>query len=316
MSFSVAYVWQDFDAPVAEQKFGDHFSEAKTWKEAEEETRRYIRGSLHRQKHKMDEGRVVIHKIWNVTEYAKLKNRFGKHQKIDDVLRVVIPGHVQADIHRIEADKLITLVNQELIKHKQPMPVAGLSQWQYDTVLDNLNAIRLGARTIVNELCARFGKTIWAGAMVLETKTDLTIVASYVLTSFYSFMKDFSSFEQFRNLELVDTKDDDYQERINKALKEGKQVVAFLSMCKGSQRAPRIKFLFSRKCSRMLIVDEADFGAYRKGQVQPLIDGRKEDDIVALMTGTGADKAAAFWNPDHYHSVTYPELLLEKSKAA
>lgn len=313
MAFSVAYVWQDLDAPEAEQKFGDHFSEAKTWVEAEEETRKYIRGTLGRQKHKFDEGRVVIHKIWNVTEYAKIKNRFGKHQKIDDVLREVIPGHVSADVHRIEVDELITRVNKELIKHKQKLPVCGLAQWAYDTAVDNLEAIREGCRTLVDELCARFGKTIWAGVMILETKTDLTIVASYVLTSFYSFMKDFTSFEQFRNLVLVDTKDEDYKEQINKALKEGKQVVAFLSMCNGSRRGERIKFLFSRKCTRMLIVDEADFGAHRKGQVLPLSNARKKDDVVILMTGTNADKAAAFWNADHYHCVVYPELLLEKS---
>jgi hypothetical protein len=30
------------------------------------------------------------------------------------------------------------------------------------------------------------------------------------------------------------------------------------------------------------------------------------------MTGTNGDKAASIWDVDHYHSVTYPELLIEK----
>lgn len=313
MPFFAAYVWEDLDAPEAEQKFGDHWCKFNTWEEAEADTRKYVRESLKRQKHKFDEGRVVIHKIWDVSEYAKLKGKFHKHAKIDDVIRKVIPGHVKADVHRIEADELITRVNKELIKHKQPLPVVGLSQWQYDTSVDSLTAIARGCVTLVCELCARFGKTIWAGTMIVESKTELTIVASYVLTSFYSFMKDLSGFHQFRNLVLVDTKDEDYKEQINKALKEGKQVVAFLSMCNGSKRSERIKFLFSRKASRMLIVDEADFGAWQKSQVAPLKDARKADDVVILMTGTNADKAAALWNPDHYHCVVYPELLMEKS---
>ena len=99
--------------PEAEQKFGDHFSEANSLEDAFEETRKYIRGSLGRQKHKFDEGRIVLHKMWDATEYAKRKGRFGKHQKIDDVIRPVIGHHVAADVHRIEADILIERVNRE-----------------------------------------------------------------------------------------------------------------------------------------------------------------------------------------------------------
>jgi hypothetical protein len=32
------------------------------------------------------------------------------------------------------------------------------------------------------------------------------------------------------------------------------------------------------------------------------------------MTGTNGDKAASIWPVDHYLSVTYPELLIEKHK--
>ena len=212
MSYTIIYVWEDLDAPEAEQKFGDHFSEAETLEQAFEETRRYVRGSLGRQKHKFDEGRVVLHKMWNATDYAKLKGRFGKHQKIDDVIRPAIGRHVAADVHRIDSNTLIERVNKELIKHGQPLPVAGLSQNQYSAAENVIAAIAEGKHTILAELCARFGKTIWSGALVRETNAHLTIVASYVLTSFASFRKDLTSFEQFRDLVLIDAGEDEWEE--------------------------------------------------------------------------------------------------------
>jgi hypothetical protein len=313
MAFTMLYVWEDLDAPEAEQKFGDHYSHAKTLTEAEAETVKYVRGSLGRQKHKFDEGRIVIHKIWNATEYAQLKGRFGVHQKVDDVVRPVIGHHVQADVHRIDADTLIERVNKELIRHNQPLPLAGLSQNQYSAAENVLAAVGAGKSTIVAELCARFGKTIWSGTLVRETDAQLTVVCSYVLTVFASFKKDLTSFEQFRNLVLVDTADDDYQEQIMAGLAEGKQVVAFLSMCAGGRRQDKIDYLFGiNGYTRLVLVDEADFGVHKAGQSKPLIEARAEEDVVILMTGTNGDKAASIWNVDHYLSVTYPELLIEK----
>jgi hypothetical protein len=314
MPYSIVYVWEDLDAPEAEQKFGDHYSEATSLKDAFIETTKYIRGTLGRQKHKMDQGRVVIHKLWDATDYAKLKNRFGKNKKIDDVIRPVIGHHVQADVHRIDADTLIERVNKELIRFGQALPVAGLSQNQYTATENVLNAVSEGKNTIVAELCARFGKTIWSGSLIRETERPLTIVASYVLTSFASFKKDLTSFEQFRDLELVEAGEVDWEDKVQNALEAGLQTVVFLSMCSGGRRQDKIDYLFGLDYSRLLIIDEADFGVHQIKQSQPLIEARREDDIVVLMTGTNGDKAASVWPVDHYLSVTYPELLIEKHK--
>lgn len=314
MSHTIVYVWEDLDAPEAEQKFGDHFSEAESIEAAFEETRKYIRGSLNRQKHKFDEGRVVIHKLWDATEYAQLKGRFGKHQKVDDVIRPVIGYHVRADVHRIDADTLIERVNKELIKHGQKLPEAGLSQNQCDAAENILASIAEGKRTIVAELCARFGKTIWSGALIRETEAQLTIVASYVLTSFASFKKDLTSFEQFKDLELVEAGEEDWEETVQHSLEAGLQTVVFLSMCVGGRRQDKIDFLFAQTPNKLVLIDEADFGVHQVKQSQPLIEARGEQDVVILMTGTNGDKAASVWPVDHYLSVTYPELLIEKHK--
>jgi len=314
MAYTIIYVWEDLDAPEDEQKFGDHFCDTDSLEQAFNETRKYVRSTLSRQKHKFDEGRVVLHKMWDATEYAQLKGRFGKHQKIDDVIRPVIGHHVSADVHRIDADTLIERVNRELIKHGQTLPSAGLAQWQATAAENVLNAVAIGKQTIVAELCARFGKTIWSGVLVRETNLPLTIVASYVLTSFASFRKDLSSFEQFRDLELIDAGTPGWEDQVEQSIDSGKQTVVFLSMCGGGRRQDKIDFLFGLDVERLVIVDEADFGVHQIKQSQPLIEARDQDDVVVLMTGTNGDKAASIWPVDHYLSVTYPELLIEKHK--
>ena len=175
-----------------------------------------------------------------------------------------------------------------------------------------MSAIKLDRRVIMAELCARFGKTIWAGALAVETETPLTIVASYVLTSFASFAKDLPAFQQFRELEIVDCSESDYKEQIEAALKSGKQTVAFLSMCGGEKRQDRIDYLFGLDYQRLVFIDEADFGAHTDNQALPFIAAKKSDDTVVLMTGTNADRACGSWEVDHYLGTTYAELLVER----
>ena len=323
MERTMLYVWEDTDTTKFnedgsidlnsyELKFGDHFCEADTYEEAVELTKKYIRSSLGRQKIKYDEGRIIVHHVWDATEYAKLKNRFGRNQKVDDVVRPAIGFHVQNDMHRgVNSDDLIIAVNKELIKHNQTMPEVGLAQWQYDAAVNVLDALDEGKNTIIAELCARFGKTIWAGTLIKETGYSLTVVCSYVLTVFTSFIKDLSSFKQFQDIALVDMKDDDYEDKINEALKSKKQVVAFLSMCAGGKRQEKIDFLYGLNVEKITFIDEADFGSHKYSQSQPLIDARMDSPVV-LMTGTNADRAVSIWPVDHMLSVTYPELLIEK----
>jgi hypothetical protein len=312
------YLWWEKTNPV-ECKFGERWvpagqdPEKKVWKR--------IKESLGVRKDIIRDGIVVLESIWDVSELAKSSkvDRFYKQSRMDDFIRPAI-GHrkgTTGEIHTLSANDVAIKVNQFLAKNDQPLPVAGLSQNQYTAAENVIEAIANGKSTIVAELCARFGKTIWSGAIICETGASLTIVASYVLTVFTSFKKDLTSFEQFRDLVLVDTADKDYQLQILNGLNQGKQVVAFLSMCSGSHRQDKINFLFSRKTwalPRLLLIDEADFGVHKKTQSEPLIDAKHETDATILMTGTNGDKAASIWSVEHYLSVTYPELLMEKHK--
>ena len=130
---------------------------------------------------------------------------------------------------------------------------------------------------------------------MVETETRLTIVASYVKTVMHSYTSQITSYEEFRDIVHVDTQEDEYQDKINKALSEGKQVFAYLSMNKGDRRKERIDFLYSREVSRLTLVEEADYGSHRPGQANLLINAIGEDDRVILLTGTNSDRAVTSW---------------------
>jgi hypothetical protein len=307
----ICYLWFEKDKPD-EAKFGERWVFAG--QDPEKEVWKRIKNSVGVRKDLIRDGTIQLECIWDVTDYAKKVGRYYVHGKVDDKIRPSI-GYRKGstgEVHELSATEIKTKVNKVLSKLGQALPVAGLSQNQHDAALNVLTAIHQGKRTIVAELCARFGKTIWSGAMIRETNADLTIVASYVLTSFASFEKDLTSFEQFKDLVLIDTANEDYQEVVAAGLAQGKQVVALLSMCSGSNRQKKINFLFEQPCARLVLVDEADFGVHRANQSRPLIEARQDNDVVVLMTGTNGDKAAGTWAVDHYLSVTYPELLIEK----
>jgi hypothetical protein len=305
------YLWYEKDKPN-EAKFGERWVFAG--QDPEKEVWKRIKSSVGVRKDLIRDGTIQLECIWDVTEYAEKIGRNYIHGKVDDKIRPVIGFRKGStgEVHELPAGEIRVKVNKFLAKLRQTLPVAGLTQNQYSAAENVIQAIQASKRTIVAELCARFGKTIWSGSLVRETNAQLTIVASYVLTSFASFEKDLSSFEQFKDLVLIDTANDDYQEVTDAAVAQGKQVVAFLSMCSGSNRQKKIDYLFGIDVARLVIIDEADFGVHRANQSTPLIKARNDNDVVVLMTGTNGDKAASIWPVDHYLSVTYPELLIEK----
>jgi hypothetical protein len=307
------YLWYERDKPN-EAKFGERW--VKEGQDPQAEVWKRIKSSVGVRKDLIRDGTIQLECIWDVTDYAEKIGRCYIHGKVDDKIRPEI-GHRKGstgEVHELPASEIRVKVNRFLAKLGQSLPVAGLSQNQYSAAENVLAALAEGKRTVIAELCARFGKTIWSGSLIRETNASVTVIASYVLTSFASFEKDLSSFEQFRDLVLIDTASDDYQAVIDSALDQNKQAVAFLSMCSGTNRQRKIDYLFGLDHSRLVIVDEADFGVHQVKQSQPLIEARKDNDVVVLMTGTNGDKAASIWPVDHYLSVTYPELLIEKHR--
>jgi hypothetical protein len=313
MNRMFCYLWHE-PRDDNECKFGERF--VLDGQDPMTECRRRIRDSLGVRKDKFDEGSVIVDAIWDVSEWAEEVGRNRQHGKMDDYMRERIGFRKGStgEIHKLNADVMALKVNQLLQQTNQPLITAGLSQWQYDQADNVLTAFAEGKRTMLAELCARFGKTIWAGALAVEMDAKMTIVASYVLTSFASFAKDLTAFEQFRNLVVVDSADPDYQTQIESASQQGKQVVVFLSMVGSKKRQDRIDYLFTHidGCDRLVFIDEADYGAHTAKQSDPFVFARNPDDCVILMTGTNGERALGTWTIDHYLGTTYAELLMEK----
>ena len=305
------YVWSESTNPN-ECKFGERW--VKQGDEPAKSVAARVRESLGVRKDLLDTGIVTIDHIWNVSDLAAQVGRFYQHAKMDDYLRAFV-GHRKGstgEVHLLSSAELIVKVNQLLSRQGQKLPSAGLGTMQYQMAQQAVTAYSQGSRVVLAELCARFGKTIWSGAVARELDTPLVIVASYVKTVFASFAKDLTSFEQWSGYNHVNTQQDGWQQEISGSLRKGQPVVAYLSMCVGSQREARIKWLFGRKSQRLLIVDEADYGVYKAGQAELLKNAVREKDRVLIMTGTNADRASKLWKIDTMLSVTYPELLIQK----
>jgi hypothetical protein len=308
------YLWHE-KTDVNECKFGERW--VKEGQDPNKEVLKRIKDSVGVRKDKIKDGTIELVAIWDVTELAQKNcpDRLKQHGRVDDFIREQIGFRkgTTGEVHTLDATVMAYKVNEYLKKVGQPLPVAGLAQWQADAAENVLEAVANGNRVIMAELCARFGKTIWSGALAVESGAKVTIVASYVLTSFASFAKDLNQFEQFRDMEIIDSGDDNYKKQIKDALKEGRQVVVFLSMCGGSLRQDRIDFIFGLKENRLVFIDEADFGAHTDKQADPFIVAKKPQDVVVLMTGTNGERACGNWAVDHYLGTTYAELLMERA---
>jgi hypothetical protein len=309
------YLWEDIDDDN-ECKFGERFVKAGQNPEKECATR--IRQSLGVRKDRYDEGKIRIVSIWDVSTIGDSVGKNRKGGKVDDFLRAKI-GYRKGstgEVHTLSGDEMKIKVNKVVSKFGQDLIVAGLSTKQFEIAEEVIDLFSTSSRVVLAELCARFGKTIWSASVAVEQEVDVVIVASYVKTVFTSFASDLTSFEQFAKYVHVDTSDDNYQERIDTALANGKKVFAYLSLCNGENRQSRIDYLFDINATKMLIVDEADFGAHTDKQALPLVEKIKayEDVTAIIMTGTNADRAVTHWPVDGIVSVTYPELLMQKKE--
>lgn len=308
------YSWYEKNSDN-ETKFGQRF--VFSGQDPYEECLKRIRESLGVRKDKFDDGTVVVPMIWDVTESAIKYDMMNKKSKFDDFVRKAIGRRKgkTGEVHTMKSDTLIEKVNDFLRKEKQSRPDVKLSTAQYDDAVNVINGIKYGKRRILAELAARYGKTIWSSAIAVESGIPVIVVTSYVLTSFTSFKNDIRKFQQFQDIEIVDSQDKDYQDKINQFINEGKQVMVFLSLCNGGGRTERINFLKSLNTQKLVFVDEADYGAHQKKQFDALQEMINEDDILVLMTGTNSDRASSDWEIDLMISTTYFELLVNKKES-
>lgn len=305
------YLWSEDDT---ECKFGQRWVPAG--EDAYKNCGERIRQSLGVRKDKFDIVKTRGYEIWDVSRFAQDIGKFHNKSKVDDHIRKFIGFRkgTSGEVHTLPHDKMFLKVSKFLNDQNVEPIVAGLSTGQYNAAVDICKAFEEGKKIVLAELCARFGKTIWSGAVAVEQDIELVIVASYVQTVFTSFAGDLIRLAQLREYEHIDTKEEDYEDQINNAFSKGKKVFVYLSLGNGSLRQERIDRLFAMQRRRMVIVDEADYGAHRPKQSIPLVSATKPEDKIIIMTGTNADRAVGSWKVDHIMSTTYFELLTHKAE--
>jgi hypothetical protein len=293
-------------------KFGEHWVPKGI--DPQQDIKKYIRTSMGRRKDLFDDGTVVIESIWDISEYAKKYNKFYPKSKVDDLLRKSIGRIKQNEVHNMNYEELIEKVDEILRKENLDRPVAELSTAQFNDAVKVLESIKNNKRKFLLELASRYGKTIWSSAVAIESGIPVVVITSYVLTSFTSFKNEIRKYKQFQEIEIVDSKKEGYEDEVTNFINEGKQVMVFLSLCDGQKRNERVNFLKNLKVQKIVFVDEADYGAHRKGQFDALQIMVNDDDVLILMTGTNSDRASSEWEINLMISTTYFELLVNKKE--
>lgn len=306
------YAWSE-KTNKKESKFGQRFVFAG--QDPYEECLKRIRESIGVRKDLFDDGTIELSMIWDVTELADKNGMMDKKSKFDDFLRNRIGFIKQNEVHKLNIEILIDKVNEILRKERLPRPEVKLSTAQFNDAVTVINEINKGKRRILAELAARYGKTIWSSAIAVESGISVVVVSSYVLTSFTSFKNDIRKYKQFQEIEIVNSQEKDYQKKIVQFVEEGKQVMVFLSLCNGSGRDERIKYLNHLDVQKLIFVDEADYGAHQKKQFEALKSMVNDNDVLILMTGTNSDRASSDWDIDFVISTTYFELLVNKKES-
>lgn len=318
------YEWEEVPKP-GESKFGQRWVYAGL--EPLQDIWKRIRSSLQVRKDIMDtgiqtdeqRGDIRLVKIWDVTDLAKKIGKFNNKAKIDDYIRNEIPElrasrkTPTSEVHLMDADELEYRVSQYLSQAGTRLPKLHFSTTQEEYVINAGKDYQTG-NIGLRSRDPRLGKSPCEAGISKELGMELTIISGYTDTIKVSYRK-LIGFEQWQDYVFVDTRDPDYKKTITESLAEGKQVMAYLSMCQGGKRQERLDFLSGLKHSRYWIVEEADRGIHQPGQANALIKAVKKDDKVGIVTGTRGDKAISNWDTDiEPNEITYPELLIQKKK--
>lgn len=317
------YAWVDNDTISKQLKFGEHFATGAT---SVEEAKKRVLTYLKRHQFPRRGGSAKYEwdseidiAIWDVSDYAAREGFNKAHAQFDNEVRKKLnieKGYKGDEFHVVDFTEFTIAMSEHLTAVGQELPSVGLTDWQIDTAVQAIDKFNAGDKKILAELCARFGKTIWSSAVAMEMGSQLTVVFSYSLSVFSSFRGDLAEWEQFAHVIHINASDKNYKERVTAALNAGKQVFLYVSLCKGTKRQERIDFIRDVEAdSKMVIIDEADFGAHQAGQALPLVAIEDAIDWIIIMTGTNSDRAATHWRDMAMISVTYPELLVYKQLA-
>jgi hypothetical protein len=199
----------------------------------------------------------------------------------------------------------VTNINGEAKKQAQFIPTT----WQRRAIKFIAESFDAGKSTLLLELAARFGKTGTLIQLFSYSDADVMVVANYVKTVNSSFtetvVKYFSD-----EISCLDANHADFEHELKRKLDAGRKVLVTCSLFNSSLLDRNIEAICNVN-NRLIVVDEADFGAHTESNRQK-VELLRENSPLILMTGTNADRAAADHDIDAHMAVTYFDMLMDR----
>ena len=195
-------------------------------------------------------------------------------------------------------------VNGEVKQQVQFIPTT----WQRRAIEFIAEALQAGKMTLLLELAARFGKTGTITQLFSYSDADVMVVTNYVKTVNGSFGD--TAVKYFADqMSYLDASESDFVEKLQAEREAGRKVLVTCSLFKGAKTDRAIEAL-TKIDNRLVVVDEADFGAHTESNRQK-VDTLRQGSPLILMTGTNADRAASSHDVDAHMSTTYFDMLME-----
>lgn len=170
-----------------------------------------------------------------------------------------------------EIQRAIQITTQNPLESRMSLE---LTISQYRDLENAIDAYRQGKDVQVHEKAPRFGKTPWSLALFSCLDERVMVVAAYWLSAITSFNNDIVKFIEFANIRFVDAAIEGWADLMDQYLTQGFKVVVGVSLhAHGDRREFRKEDLLPLRniTDKFVFVDEADYGAWRKGQ-KDLVD--------------------------------------------
>lgn len=157
------------------------------------------------------------------------------------------------------------------------------------TFFANRTASPVLSKMHIYELCARFGKTIWALSLFALSGHKTLVFGAYYLSSFGSIKNELNRWAQFSNIRYVDTRKDGWKDEYARMIESGYKVVVLCSLQATDTGWSRVANWYKETDVGMVILDEVDFGVHTERTSKRLLDIVSKSELIG-MSGTNADR--------------------------
>ena len=159
----------------------------------------------------------------------------------------------------------------------------------------------------IYELCARFGKTIFALCCFIISGKHTLVFTAYYQSAFASIKNEVSKWSLFSNIKIVDARLSDAKNIYRLYRKQGYKVVVICGIHKCNDWEKKYKWVRDIK-DKIVIGDEVDFGFHTKN-TSARVKFLQGMSYLLALSGTGADKMTVNFKTRKHRTYTMEQML-------